>query len=332
MPSVASAPFEAPSLEDLRATVPPPPRVRKEDIIARVEQLRRELGLIKSLAKGEKVAPADEVMLDVVAYAEGKILPFASAVGKKLELKPDPELPGFTEGVEGMAVGSMKKIEIKLPGDWQDPSLRLAPATFEVELRAARRVKPASVTDPAFLGQLGGGNITDVGKRVAVQLDSERRMEAEGRAVKEVLTKLAGRVNYKVPTEDVDAEIQSRWEQAEGKLLAQRKVPEALRKKALEAWLTWSRLREEVSLELKVSLVLLAVSEQEGIAVKPDTLLQEAVPVLAGLGLTAEKAQQQLEKDPKFRSVLTEKVKRFKAVQAVMSRAKVKVSDNLWGL
>jgi trigger factor len=330
--SPAAAPFEAPSLEDLRATVPPPPRVRKEDVIARVEQYRRELGAITPLARGEKVARGDEVMLDVVAYAEGKILPFASEVGKKMELKPDPELPGFAEGVEGMAVGSVKKIELRLPPTWADASLKLAPATFEVELRAARRVKPASVTDPAFLAKLGGGTITDVGKRVAVQLEQERRAEAEGRGVKEVLTKLAGRVSYKVPPEDVDAEIRSRWEQVEGKLLAQRKVPEGLRKKALEAWLTRTRLREEVALELKVSLVLLAVGEREGITVKPDALLQEAAPVLGGMGLTEEKAKQQLEKDPRFRSVLTEKVKRFKAVQAVMSRAKVKVSDNLWGL
>src|SRR5690349_17568501 len=114
--------------------------MRKEDVVARIEQLRSEFGDIRELAPGEPVAPGDQVVIDVVGYAGGQVLGFTAAAGKKLVLKPDPELPGLAEGMLGMAVGSSKRIRLQLPPEWAELARRLADAEFEVELRSARRI------------------------------------------------------------------------------------------------------------------------------------------------------------------------------------------------
>ncbi|HVE85326.1 MAG TPA: FKBP-type peptidyl-prolyl cis-trans isomerase [Myxococcales bacterium] len=327
-----TAPFEAPSLEGLRVTVPPPRTVRKEDVVARIELLRREHGTVKVLSRGEAAAMGDEVVVDSVGFSDGKVLAFGVEANRKLDLVKDPELPGFAEGIAGMAVGSTRKIHLKLPASWPDAPLRLAPAEFDVELKAARRITRARVTDPAFLQKLGGASLDEVGQKVGLQLQQEWRQEAEARAAREIMTKLAARVSYRVPQDDIDEEIAARWQEAEGKLLQQRKVHESLRKKALEAWQGRARLREEVAQQLKETLVLEAIAQSEGVEVSPARLLEEAGPVLAQLGLDAQKAKQQMEKDARFRAQLMEKVRRHKTVELVMSRAKAKVSDNLWGI
>ena len=327
-----SAPFEAPSLEGLRATVPSPKTVRKEDVVARIEQLRTELGDVQVLAAGEVVAAGDEVAVDTVGYAGGQVLAFTAATGRRLVLKPDPELPGFTEGIVGMAVGGWKRIQIQLPPDWSELPQRLATAVFDVELKWARRVVRAKVLDLAFLEKLGGGTLDEAGQRVAKRIEQEWRQEAEGRAVKEIVAKLCARVSWRVPEEEVDAEIEARWRDVEGALLRNRKVPEEMQRAALEAWLGKPRLREEVAQQIKESRVLDAVAEREGVEVDPANLLQEAGPVLAAAGLDAPRAQQLLESDPRFRARLTEQARRYKTVELVMSRAKTKVSNSVWGI
>ncbi|HYV47214.1 MAG TPA: hypothetical protein VFA20_20285 [Myxococcaceae bacterium] len=324
--------FEAPSLDGLRVTVPGPRTVMKEDVVARIEKLRTELGEVAELAPGQPVAADDEVVIDVVGFSGGRVLPFTAASGKRMALAPDPELPGFAESLVGMAVGEKRRIRLQLPPSWAEIPQRLAEAEFDVEVLAARRIKRAAVMDPAFLGKLGGGALDEVGQRIARQIEQEFRQEAEGRAVKEIIGKLAARVSYRVPAADIDAEIEARWRETEGTLLSARGVPEGMRQEALAAWQSKPRLRDEVAQQLKEVRVLESIAEREAVEVDPDRLMEEAAPVLAARGLTVDGAWELMEKDPGFRAQLTQQTRRYKAVELVMSRAKARVSDNVWGI
>ncbi|HEY8206759.1 MAG TPA: FKBP-type peptidyl-prolyl cis-trans isomerase [Myxococcaceae bacterium] len=324
--------FDAPSLDGLRVTVPGPPTVMKEDVVARIEQLRTDLGQAEELPPGTPVAEGDQVVLDSVGFVGGKVLAFSAVAGQRMTLKPDPELPGYAESLVGMEVGGKRRIQLHLPPTWPEIGRRVSEAEFDVELKSARRITRAAVMDPAFLEKLGGGSLDEVGQRLAQQIAEERLHEAEGRAVQEVVGKLASRVGWVPPAADIDAEIEARWQEAEGDLLEARQLPEGMRREALEAWLTKARLREEVAQQLKEARVLESVAEQEGVEVDPGNLMEEAKPVLAAQGLTAEQAWERMEKDPRFRAQLTEQVRRYKTVELVMSRAKAKVSTSVWGI
>lgn len=304
----------------------------KEDVVARIERLRTELGEVTELASGEPVAAGDEVVVDVVGYSGGRVLPFTAAARKRMPLKADPELPGFAESLVGMPVGDKRRIRLQLPPTWSEIPQRLAEAEFDVELLAGRRIKRAAVMDPAFLGKLGGGTLDEVGQRVARQIEQELRQEAEGRAVTEIIGKLTARVGYKVPAEDIDAEIEARWREVEGALLAARGVPEGMQQEALAAWKSKPRLREEVAQQLKEARVLESIAERESVEVDQDRLMEEAKPVLAARGLSVDQAWELMEKEPSFRAQLMAQTRRYKTVELVMSRAKAKVSDNVWGI
>jgi FKBP-type peptidyl-prolyl cis-trans isomerase (trigger factor) len=167
---------------------------------------------------------------------------------------------------------------------------------------------------------------------VGRQIEQEWLQEAEGRAVKEVIGKLTARVSWRPSAADIDGEIEARWKEAEGELLAARQVPEGMQREALEAWLTKARLREEVAQQLKEARVLEAIADQEGVEVDPGNLMEEAKPVLAAQGLTVDRAWERMEQDPRFQARLIEQVRRYKTVDLVMSRAKAKVSSSVWGI
>jgi FKBP-type peptidyl-prolyl cis-trans isomerase (trigger factor) len=171
-----------------------------------------------------------------------------------------------------------------------------------------------------------------VGQRVARQIEQERLQEAEGRAVKEIIGKLAARVSWRPSEKDIDVEIEARWREVEGPVFAARQLSEGFQREALEAWLTKARLREEVAQQLKEARVLESIAEREGVEVDQDNLMEEAKPVLAARGISVDRAWELMEQEPNFRAQLLEQARRYKTVELVMSRAKARVSTSVWGI
>src|SRR3954468_13190436 len=105
---------KAPSLEKLEVRVPKPEDISEAEVATRLHELVREHAKKKDRVPGEKIQRGDDVQVDILGYADGKLIPFSARFDQWLEVGPIPELPGLTEAIEGASVGDSVEVDVQL--------------------------------------------------------------------------------------------------------------------------------------------------------------------------------------------------------------------------
>src|SRR5579871_5516392 len=210
----------APSLADLEVTVPAGEPISEDALTARLEQLARSVADKRERELGEAVQPGDEVCLDLLGYANGRLIPFSARGQLWTGIAPAAMLPGFYEGLVGVPVGEGKRIELTLPDDYPVASLRGAAATFLADVRAAIEVRMPDPASPDFLQRAGrGDSLEAVMAGLLAELEAEERDERWVEAQDGVLDALLERARIEIPDELVNEEIHRRWTATEAPLL-----------------------------------------------------------------------------------------------------------------
>ena len=80
----------------------------------------------------EEIAWADEVLLNLAGYCEGRLIPFSVKTDVWLPLEPEPLLPGLYEAIVGQVPTEGLVVDLTLPSDYPVESLPGAPARFLV--------------------------------------------------------------------------------------------------------------------------------------------------------------------------------------------------------
>lgn len=316
-------PVQAPSTEGIEVTVPAPPLLGEDDLLRRFHELARSHADVVPRAPGEEVAMGDDVQLDILGYADGKLLPFSIRLNFWMELAPQEALPGFAEAIVGSAVGDSLKIDVTLPDDYPVESMRGLPASFLVDLVAAQDVRMPDTDSDEFLRQLGRGNtLEDVMESLANELLEEQADLLWVDAQNLVLDELASRTRVEIPPALVDEEIRRRWQAAEGEALRGKDfAPEELQE-ALDIWMKDPGTRADVERRLRISLALKAVAERDGLRLEPQKAFDVLEEPSAAFGITADQLREALV-DPLAASHLQNVAWHLFTVEHVMNLAKV---------
>jgi trigger factor len=321
---VSLPPVKAPSTEGLEVTVPAPPNLTQEDLIRAFHDLSREHAEVRDRVLGEPVAMGDDVQLDILGYSNGQLIPFSMRTNFWMELAPQEMLPGFADAIAGSEVGDSLKIDLVLPANYPVESLRGLPASFVVDLIAAREVKVPDTDSDEVLSQFGRGNtMEEVMDSLAEQLLEEQADMLWLEAQNMVLDQLASRIEVEIPQSLVDEEIRRRWAAAEGEAVAEKEFSVEEQREALDLWLKDPGTRAEVERRLRVSLALKAVAERDKLVLTPEktiALLEEQVSVF---GITPGQLREALV-DPSAATQLRDVAWHLMAVEHVMNKAKVR--------
>lgn len=283
------------SSDPIRVTVPAAPPLTEEELTERFEQLVREHAELRDREWGEPVELGDDVRLNIIGYANEKLIPFSIRSGWWMELEPQDALPGFAEALAGSAVGDCVGVELVLPETYPVESLRGVSARFMVDLLAAREVTLPDPDSEEFLRKLGRGSTLDevmesLGKELLEDRENEQWLEARNR----VLDALASRVNVTLPESLIDEEIRRRWETAEGEMVRENDFSPAETAEALLAWRTDPATRADVKRRLRVSLALKAVAERDGLRLEPGDVFGVLENYMDVYGLTASEVREAL--------------------------------------
>lgn len=299
-----------PPYRGLEVVVPLPAPPSAEEILERHHRKRWVAAKRRPRSPGEAVAVGDAVVMDVLGYANGKMIPFSARFEHELELWADPLLPGFAEQVAGTRIPGEAQVKLQLPGDYPVGSLRGAEATFLVRVIGAAEV----TLPPEEPGAMDA---------IAEELERERELELESEAQELVLDELAARVEVELPPALVDAEIRHRWLALEGLKLAERGFDAEEQEEALDGWRSDPGLRVKTERSLRVHLALQAIFAAEHLEV--DAEAREALlPELTASAGTLDEVKAALATDRRAREQVEAVMRQMVALGHVMSQVQLR--------
>ncbi len=314
----------APSLEGLSITVPVPEGFSAEQVQERFQELARPYATERYRLPTEALAWGDEVLLNIVGYAKGRLIPFSVRTHVWLTLAPEPLLPGFYETLCGHSPGESLVVDVVLPDEYPVEALRGAPARFLVDIQAARQVTYPDPESPEFLEAFGRGGTLEVATRLVVaQMKDEAAQMLLAQAQQLVLHAVASRVQVEIPAQLIDEEIRRRWGASEGRALLELNFSDEEQEESLSGWLEDRATREEVEQRLRISLALGAICNRDGLSLSPELVEELLRKEAAAAGLSMDEVADALRAEPRRLAQIDQVAWHLMAVDHVMRQVKV---------
>ncbi|MBY0448825.1 MAG: trigger factor [Hyphomonadaceae bacterium] len=208
LPEIEPAGLEGLSLERL---VAPVAEAQVDELVAQLLKNNRTWEVKEGAA-----ATGDLVTIDFLGKLDGEPFEGGAAEGAKVELGAGQFIPGFEEGVSGLAAGEEKTLEIRFPDTYAAEHLAGKDAVFEIKVQQVE----ASLTptlDDAFAEKLGIESAEKVRALLRGQIEAEHAGQSRMR-LKRVLFDVLDKTNtgFALPPAMVEAEFQQIWRQVDG--------------------------------------------------------------------------------------------------------------------
>jgi trigger factor len=206
-----------------------------------------------------------------------------------VEIGGENTIPEFSENLRGAKSGEHRSFDVKYADDFADKRLAGKTMTYEVEIKA---IKTRSTPEPndEFAKELSAEFTTydDLRNRLRENMKAEKEHEAEHQGRDKIVEELVKRNDFPVPESMVDQQIDLRLERGLRALAAQGMKTEDMKR------MDFDRLRagqrDGALREVKASLILEQIADQEKIEVSDEELEQE----LAGVAQQAKQPVEQV--------------------------------------
>jgi trigger factor len=204
-------------------------------------------------------------------------------------------MPEFTENLRGADAGEERAFDVNYPENFSDERLRGKIFSYKVKINAIKQKSLPELNDD-FAKEIGEfSTLDDVRKRIREGMEHERKQTAEREAKDKLLAELIRRNDFEVPEALVEHQIDIRLERGLRALAAQGMSSEHMKK------MDFARLRagqrEQAVQEVKASLLLEKVSEEEKIEVGDDEIDHEIEALAKQTNQTADAIRARLTRD-----------------------------------
>jgi len=204
-------------------------------------------------------------------------------------------MPEFTENLRGASAGEERIFEVRYPEDAPDKRLAGKTFTYTVKVNSIKQ-KNLPELNEAFAKQLGEfDNLEEVRKRIRDGLEAERTHAAEHAAKEKLVEELVKCHEFDVPEALVERQIDIRLERGLRALAAQGMRPEDMKKMDLARLRAGQR--EQALNEVKASLLLEKIADEEKIEVGNEELDQEIEALAKQSKQTSEAIRARLTRD-----------------------------------
>ncbi len=186
--------------------------VTDADVEEMLETLRDQRATFNKVERPAQMD--DQVVIDFKGRKDGELFDGGSAEGHTLVLGSKNMIPGFEEGIVGMAIGEVKTIALTFPEDYHSEDLKGAETEFDITLHSvSEKVRPE--IDEAFIAQFGikGGDVESFKKDGRDNMERELALAARSKVKKQVMDKLLEDHNIDIPSALIANEVQALREQ-----------------------------------------------------------------------------------------------------------------------
>ncbi len=212
-----------------------------------------------------------------------------------VEIAGKNTMPEFTENLRGAAAGDERSFDVTYPEDSSDKRLAGKTFTYTVKVQSIKQKSLPELNDQ-FAKELGEfTGLDEVRKRIREGMEAERKHAAEREAKDKLVAELVKRNEFEVPEALVERQIDIRLERGLRALAAQGMKPEDIKK------MDFNRLRagqrEQALQEVKASLLLDKIAEEENIEVSDAEIDQEVEALAKQSKQTPEAIRARLTRD-----------------------------------
>ncbi len=319
----------APSLEGLSVKVPPPQPMTEEHFSDRLQALQLEYAHLEPRMPGDLVRQGDLVVLDVIGYAQQRILPFSTRRGLRGVIQTKPDSSGFFESLMGLPVGEAVVIPLQISSTFPLQPFRGEWASFAVDIVEAYDVRLLDFNQADEVARLGmGDTIDEVLASLLEQIEEEMTESLLRRAARLVMNGLAEKVSVPISSKLIDKEIREHWLKREGLFLQESEIEAEDMEASLSSWLHHNRLRQEVQQRLTFAVLLRSIAEQSAPPIGENELDEFIYGLAGGLGLSPEEARVSLQQEPKTFQQIIDKFVVLRTLEFVMAQTQIEFLDN----
>jgi trigger factor len=187
-----------------------------------------------------------------------------------VEIAGKDTMPEFTENLRGASAGDERVFDVVYARDAAEQRLAGKTFTYTVKVQAIKQ-KSLPELDDQFATQLGEfKSLDEVRQRLREGMEAERKHAAEHQAKDKLVAELVKRSEFEVPEALVERQIDVRLERGLRALAAQGMKAEDIKKMDLNRLRVGQR--EQALQEVKASLVLDKIAEEERIAVSDEEI------------------------------------------------------------
>jgi len=187
-----------------------------------------------------------------------------------VEIAGKDTMPEFTENLRGASAGDERVFDVVYAQDAAEQRLAGKTFTYTVKVQAIKQ-KSLPELDDQFATQLGEfKSLDEVRQRLREGMEAERKHAAEHQAKDKLVAELVKRSEFEVPDALVERQIDVRLERGLRALAAQGMKAEDIKKMDLNRLRVGQR--EQALQEVKASLVLDKIAEEEKIAVSDEEI------------------------------------------------------------
>ncbi len=212
-----------------------------------------------------------------------------------VEIGGKTTMPEFTQNLRGASPGEERTFDVIYPQDFSDQRLAGKTLTYAVKVQAIK-LKSLPELNDQFAKELGEfSSLAEVRQRMREGIEAERKHNAEREAKDKLVAELVKRNDFELPEALVERQIDLRLERGLRALAAQGMKPQDMKKMDLNRLRAGQR--EQAAQEVKASLLLEKIAEEEKIEVGDEEIEREVTALAEQSKQTPEAIRARLTRD-----------------------------------
>lgn len=269
-----------------------------------------EITLTGYILPDDATTPAENAEPDIPEHVEECV------IGKS------PTLPAFSDALRGLKVNETREFEISFPEGAVAPQYAGKRIFCRVTLKGLR-VKELPELDDAFAQGLAGGfeSLADLRQKLREQYERESDQRAQEQANGDLLDQLVERTGVDVPDVLVAHRVNERLKMVAMNLYEQGVDP---RSANLDWQAMGESLKDAARRELRQSLILEKIGEQESVDASPEEIQAEIAEMARRSGESLDSFQARLTKDDGVNTIL-QILRNKKALQLLQDASLIEV-------
>lgn len=242
------------------------------NVDASLEELRRQNVKLNSLEEGE-VQNSDVVVIDFTGYVDGEPFEGGQSEGYSLEIGSGTFIPGFEDGLIGVALGEEKELNLVFPEDYRVEKLAGKDATFKVKVREIKRKEYPELNDD-FAKEVSEFDTLaelreDIANKLKKQEEDRQRIELENKAIEAVIALSEVEAPEPLVEREIDRLLDEMEQYMRMQGLTLHKLLELTNRKMEDLR---AERKEEAEKRVKGNLVLDAIVKKEGFTVSDEEI------------------------------------------------------------